>query len=500
MIRGNCTEHLSRERRLIETSVITGHGLDELRQILTRELSSLTPQRDLGKPRLFVDRAFSLRGIGTVVTGTLTGGKLTRGQTVILQPQNVSTRVRTIQSHNREQNEVGPGTRVALNLPDIENDVVKRGDVVTILELGQPVSTIDVVIGRSRRLPVKTRAIKNSSLVSLHHGATRVAARVIFAAQKNLGPGEDALAQLRLESPIFAFIGDRFVLRDSSERRTIAGGIVLDIQTNREQFREEKQREFLAARAKAPDDLLAAVRSELRRDGAKAPAAVLLRSNFTTQQVNSSIDKLVAVKELVRQNDIVANAKWWTVFCQRAANAIGTEHEKSPHLPGLDLAILRTKLENPPVHIFDALIIDLCRNGYAKTGTFIKRSGHHVSLPAELAAPAEKIRRLIAQKSFDPPARKEIASDAAARQALGFLIKQGELIELGPDLVLSAQAFAEMKAAVIAFIAKNGAATVSQLRQELQTSRRVMVPFLERLDRDRVTRRVAIDERCASKS
>jgi selenocysteine-specific elongation factor len=475
---------------IVETSTVTSQGIEELKQTLVRELSSLAPQRDVGKPRLFVDRAFSLRGVGTIVTGTLAGGRLACGQDVIVQPQGVSTRVRTIQSHNREQNGIGPGTRTALNLPDVETGGVARGDVVTVSELGEPIKTIDVLLTRSSRSPAKAQIIRNGSTIYFHHGTTRISARVALAGRKDLETGNAAIAQLRLESPIFAFVGDRFVLRDPSERRTLAGGVVLDVQTSREQFRETKQREFLVARAKSPDDPVIAVRSELRRDGAKEPVDLLLRSNFAAQQITAAIDKLVAAKEFVVQGDIVADTNWWTTFRHRAVAAIEREHEKNPQLPGLDLASLRAQLENVSSNIFDALMVDLGRTGYAKSGNFIKRIEHRAVLPPNLTASAERIRRLISEKPFDPPARKEIASDAQARQTLSFLIEQGEMIDLGPDLVLSAKAFADMKTKVIAFISKKGSATVSELRQTLQTSRRIMVPFLERLDHDRVTRRI----------
>jgi selenocysteine-specific elongation factor len=475
---------------IVETSTVTGQGSEELKQALAGELSSLRPQRDIGKPRLFVDRAFSLRGIGTVVTGTLNSGRLVRGQNVVVQPHSTSTRVRSIQSHNREQEEIGPGTRTALNLPDVETGDVARGDVVTISELSEPIKTIDVLLARSSRPSPKTQSIKNGSSLYFHHGTARVSTRVTLSGRKDLAAGGAAIAQLRLESPIFAFVGDRFVLRDPSEHRTIAGGVVLDVQTSREQFRKGKQRELLAARAKSPHDPAIAVRSELRRDGAKKHVDLLLRSNFAAQEIATAVDELIAAKELIVLGDIVADATWWTTLHECAAAAVTREHKKNPQLPGLNLADLRAELENVSSNIFDELIADLGRNGYTKIGNFIKRTEYRAVLPSNLTSPAEKIRRLVSEKPFDPPARKVIAPDAPDRQALNFLISQGEIIDLGPDLVLLAKAFADMKTSVIDVISKKGSATVSELRQELQTSRRIMVPFLEMMDTQKVTRRV----------
>jgi selenocysteine-specific elongation factor len=415
---------------------------------------------------------------------------LVRGQNVIVQAHGTSTRVRSIQSHKREQEEIGPGTRTALNLPDVETGDVARGDVVTISELGEPIETIDVLLARSSRPSPKTQAIKNGSSLYFHHGTARVSARVTLAGQKDLAAGNSVIAQLRLESPIFVFVGDRFVLRDPSERRTIAGGVVLDVHTSREQFRQAKQREFLAARANSPGDAVVAVRSELRRDGAKKHVDLLLRSNFAAQEIATTVDELVAARDLIVLGDIVADATWWTTLHECAAAAVKREHEKNPQLPGLNLADLRAELGNVSSNIFDELIVDLGRNGYTKIGNFIKRTAYRAVLPSNLTSLAEKIRRLVSEKPFDPPTRKVIAPDAPDRQALNFLISQGEIIDLGPDLVLSAKAFADMKTSVIDVISKKGSATVSELRQELQTSRRIMVPFLELLDAQKVTRRV----------
>jgi selenocysteine-specific elongation factor len=476
---------------IVETSTVTGDGLKQLRETLTTEFSSLSAQRDLGKPRLFVDRVFSLRGVGTVVTGTLVGGKLERGQEVIAQPRSLKTRIRTIQSHNREQERMGPGTRCALNLADVATDQIARGDVVTISELGESTSTIDVLLTRSTRPANGARLIKNGASVYLHHGTTRVPARATTAHE-----GDVNLAQLRLDSPIFAFVGDRFVLRDPSERQTLAGGVILDVQTGRKRFREPAQRAFLAARAKSPNDPFVAVRSELRRDGAREDDDLLFRSNFSADEISGAIEQLIATTELVRHSEIVAETTWWAKSRRRVVDAISREHAKHPQLAGVDLAQLRSEVPDIAPKVFDAVIVDLGRDGYTKTGNLIKRSEHRAALPPDLAEAANRIRHLISEKPFDPPARKQIAPDASNRQALKFLIEHGEVIEVA-DVVLSKDAFTRMKAVIADFITKNGPATVSQLRQALGTSRRVIVPLLELLDRHGFTRRVGDDRKLA---
>ena len=226
---------------IVPTSVISGRGLDELKAILTQLLVDAPRPRDFGKPRLPVDRVFKLPGIGTVVTGTLTGGILRRGQTVAVQPSGKTTRIRNIQSHNHDVDASGPGMRTALNLPELKAAEIHRGDVITLPELGGPSETLDVYVEIS---PRTNHALKNDARVRIHHGSGNVAGRVAFGEGKELAVGGCAPAQLQLEVPTFIFAGDRCILRDWAEQRTLAGAIVLDPDASRKGFETKRAGHF----------------------------------------------------------------------------------------------------------------------------------------------------------------------------------------------------------------------------------------------------------------
>src|SRR5439155_4555498 len=205
----------------VPTSVRSGEGIENLKSALASEFSSMRSQRDVGKPRLFVDRTFTLRGIGTVVTGTLTGGQLHRGQNVVVQPQNLEARIRSIQSHRSELECALPGMRTAINLPDVAIGdgpaQIKRGDVITTADLGRASSTFVARLEKSGRLNRENpaaRPLKSGSSVYVHHGTSRFLAKVGLLEGGALEPGKQTFAKLKLESPIFAFVGDRFVFRD----------------------------------------------------------------------------------------------------------------------------------------------------------------------------------------------------------------------------------------------------------------------------------------------
>jgi selenocysteine-specific elongation factor len=482
--------------KIVPTSTRTGDGIEDLKHALAAEFATLPQPRDVDKPRLFVDRAFILRGIGTVVTGTLTCGKLSRGQAVMIQPQNFPARIRSIQSHGRDLDIAKPGMRTAINLPDAAtgttSTAIKRGNVITIVDLGSPGMTLDVLLERSPRLDRKDlseRPLKTGTSVYVHHGTSRVRAKIALLEAEGLGASERTIAQLRLASPIVAMLGDRFVIRDPSEQHTIAGGVVLDRDGDRANFRSAANIELLTKRATAPNDVDVCLQTELARCGFARAKTLLDKSNFSTDEISDALLRLQKRGGIVLRGQIVADADKWQNLRQRAVVLIDIEHEKHPEKRGLELIDLRAVSREHSADAFEALISDLCANGFVRTATVIARASHRAKLPPEIQSAAAKIRSALAAKPFDPPARREIAQDGHLQSALRFLIEQDEIIEVGPDLILLREAAEQMRSVVVAFISRNGPATVSELRQEIGTSRRVLVPFLERLDRHGITQR-----------
>jgi len=485
--------------QIIPTSARTGEGIENLKSALASEFAGLSPPRDIRKPRLFVDRAFTLRGIGTVVTGTLSGGRMHRGQNVVIQPQNLSARIRSIQSHGRDLEIAQPGTRTAINLPDVPvgSDGIKRGDVITIANIGAATDTVNVVLERSARLNRKTpaaRPLKNGSAVHIHFGTIRLPAKITLLDQDVVEPGQHAIAQLRLDSQIFAFIGDRFVIRDASEQNTIAGGVVLDVDVDHKNFRSANQTALLRTRAAAPNDVDLSVQSQLSRDGFAQTNTLLVKSHFSADEIANALSRLQNAGEIVLRGQIAANAAHWHDLVARASALIDRAHEKHPERRGLDLTELRVELDIPSDELFAAVVSEMTANGFARAQNNIGRDSHRPSLLAEILPAAEKIRAALAGKPFDPPSRKDFHQDRPLDQALRFLIEQGEIIELNDEIVLLTDSAGQMQCAVSEFISLHGPATASQLRQKIGTSRRIMIPFLEYLDRTGVTRRVG-DER-----
>jgi len=471
---------------IVPTSVVNTRGLDELKAALARVLADAWPQADIGKPRLPVDRVFKLQGIGTVITGTLSGGTLRRGQSVTIQPAGKSARIRNIQSHGRDVESIVPGSRTALNLSLDAVEDIHRGDVVTQPEFGPPTKVVDVLIDIS---PRATHGIKDGARVHAHHGSGTVAARVAFRDETTLAAGERAVAQLRLEAPAFVFAGDRFLLRDWAERLTLGGGVVLDPDGNRKAFRTGPRVKYLATRAASPEDVASFVVSQVVYDGATRASQLLLRSRFSSAAISAAAEKLAVDRGVVAAGDLIVNAANWQALRQRAADTIDLRHRAHPEESGLPLNDLRAALQDdlPVAELFEAIVADLCARDFVRAGAAIRRASHRPALTPQLQAAGEKIRAMIAAKPLDPPSRKDLAPDAASNQALRFLIQSGELVEINVEIVLSAGAMKQAAEMIRNHIRKHGPATTSDLRQLLGNSRRVAIPLLERLDRDGVT-------------
>jgi selenocysteine-specific elongation factor len=298
------------------------------------------------------------------------------------------------------------------------------------------------------------------------------------------------LAQLRFESPVYAFAGDRVVLRDWPAQHTLAGGVVLDPDAQRRGFHADARRAFLEPRAAAaPTDPMPFVVTQLARDGAVRVGSLLAKSRFNRDEVAQAASKLAQTGRAVLAGDVLIDVARWNTLRRKATEAIDAEHKARPQEPGLKLVELRKAIEPdlPAADVFEALVADLCRAEFVKSGAVIRRTSHRPALPPQLAAAGARVRQALAAKPFEPPSRKELAREPASLQALRFLLTTGEAVEISGDLVMLADHLRAATETIRKDIAENGPATMSDLRQLLGTNRRVIVPLMEYLDRTSVT-------------
>ncbi|MFA5192964.1 MAG: GTP-binding protein, partial [Verrucomicrobiia bacterium] len=333
---------------VIRVSAHTGEGLEQLRQTIIATLAGVPPSDDIGKPRLHVDRVFTLKGIGTVVTGTLTGGSLKRGDKLVIQPGGVATRARSLHNHGREVDSLGPGARCAINLADVPVESVRRGDVVTQPELGGPCDTVDVALRISPRTKTK---LKHNEIVNISLGSGHWRARVTLFDARELLPGEQALGQLRFEAPVYCFVGDRFIIREAS---TIAGGVVLDADARRGGLKESRVYSMMPSQPTAAD----LIRAWLSHDGVVPRAALLVKSRFSAATVEAALREAGAKVCAA----FAADGALWKKTLARAAAAVDQLHRDKPEKPGFPLSELQALL-GAGDEVFSEMLGDLCPGG-----------------------------------------------------------------------------------------------------------------------------------------
>lgn len=477
------------EAPIIPVSSISGDGIDALKQTLLQTLRQCQAPADHQKPRLAIDRIFSPKGAGTVVTGTLNGGSVQLGDTLMLQPLGISTKVRYIQNHSQSLEQALPGMRTALNLPDLPiaapgKPGAERGHTLTQANCGQATDTLDIKLERlARPIPgCKPRPLRHTETVILHHGSARCQARVILHGQNHLNPGESCLAQLRLEEPVFLLTGDRVVLRDGSQQNTLAGGTVLDALPDRQGFRSDSRAEFLTPRAENPDSLKTQLESLLKRDHLVDAASPLPNSPFSPETIAKHIASGVAEGSLVQQGPLLLAASWWKAQLKDAAQTIKRWHRNHPDQPSMPLESLETSLADCPEPLLALIPEALEPLGFTRQGKGISHSSHQLTLPAELQQNAQSILSRLNRSGLQPPNKAELGSDAPTQQAMQFLIRSGQVIELDPKVVISQEARDLAAQKVRDFISAHGQATASELRQHLDSTRKVVMPLLEHLD------------------
>jgi selenocysteine-specific elongation factor len=475
-------------------SAVSGEGVDALRDLLFGAAAEGGARRGDGAFRFAVDRSFTLAGAGTVVTGIVLSGEVAVGDRVVVSPPGMPARVRSIHAQNRPADKGVAGQRCALNLAGdgMSKDAVARGDFVLAPHLHAPTERIDASL---RLLRSEPRPIAQWTPVRLHHAATDVAARIVLLGDP-IAPGEESLAQLVLEKPIAAAVGDRFVLRDTTAQRTIGGGVFLDLRP--------------PARKRRTPERIAALRAAQTPDPAQALAALLALPPHVVDLTSFSRDRALAdvdAKALAVHPDIATFSadgavqamarKTHALVVDRTVAALAAFHAENPDLPGQGLERLRLSLEpRLPAPLFRTILQGL-DGRVALDGAWARLAGHVARLTDRDEELWTRVRPLIdGAERFRPPRVRDIAGlvglpEGEIRRLMKLLGRTGQTHEVAHDHFFLRATVAEMVAiaARLAAEAPNGLFTASQFRDRLDNGRKVAIQILEFFDRHGVTLR-----------
>ena len=456
-------------------SAVSGEGKPELLAALDSILVTAASRPDLGRPRLPVDRVFTMSGFGTVVTGTLVDGTLTVGEELAVVPRGRIVRVRGLQQHNRKAETALPGSRVAANLTGIEKDQLARGDV-----LARPgtLNTTRRVDASVRVLASAASPLRHGVELLLHTGTSEVGCRVILLEGDEIAAGSQGWVQLYLERSIAAAANDRFILRVPSPPATIAGGRFVDVNPHKHARRDSVVRESLERRAGG--DVL---QEELRKYPRGVTKSALLRATMVPEAD-------VAALQARRIGEWLFDVRAWESIANRATIELGAYHGAHPLREGMAREELRSRLGVPPASF------PLVLRGLADEGRLVERdgsvalSGHRVELHAD-GGEAGSLLEVLGRQPLAPPSLSEATKESGAGpEVVRALAQRGDIVRVADDVAFTKDAYETALAMVREIIAESSSITVAQLRDRMGASRRPVLALLEYLDAQRVTRRV----------
>ena len=474
---------------ILPVSAVTGHGLDALRGELDRLLEETHAPRDLGRPRLSVDRAFAMAGFGAVVTGTLLDGALAVGQEVELAPSGLRGRVRGLQTHQRRIERAEPGSRVAVNLSGVSHTQVQRGEVLTLPGWLRSTRQVDVFLRSPRGA---AHSLKHNAGVTFHTGASETAARVRLLKAPVLKPGEEGWAQVHLEHRLPLVKGDTFVVR--SPLGTLGGGRVVDPAPRRhrrgqpavlrrlEALERGSPREALlqALPPREPIDLRTLVeRVGLPDEQLRRELAPLLEEGLVLA---------VGGKTLEPGTALYSAAAWGRV-AERAAQPLREHHRDYPLRSGLPREELRSRLGLPAASFARVLAALAAQGVLVEEGALVRAPDHEVRLAPEQERVAAAYLRALEAQPYSPP-----TDGRPDPELLAVLASQGKVVRVSADVVFAGDAYARMVERIVERLDECGRVTVADVRDMFGASRKYALPLLEHLDQQRITRRVG-DER-----
>ncbi len=469
---------------IIPVSARTGEGLDRLVAALTGILERQPSRPDLGNPRLPIDRVFTISGFGVVATGTLLDGRLAVGQEVEVQPSGLRARVRGLQSHEQSVEEAGPGQRVAVNLRGVEKPDLARGNVLGLPGAWHPTTLIDAWL---RYLPGAHLPLEHDDPVKLFVGAAEVSGRVRLLDKERVLPGEQSWIQVRLDSPLVAAYGDRYILRRPSPPETIGGGVILDTAPGQrwKRFRPEVVRRF--EELMKGDPFTVGLLALADAQGPVKRAAVPLDPTLLDRALETGRARQLGQEWII-------HAQNWDRLVQRTVASLADFHAAEPLRRGMPRDTLRSGLRLEP-EVFDLVLAALVDEGQVvieSNGT-LRLPDHEVRFTPAQTAALNQLRREFERQPHTPPTATQ-SREIVGEAVLTALIERGELVRISDEVLLAPDVLRAWIDFARETLERGEPLTVAVLRDHFQTTRRYALDFLERLDALGITRRKG-DER-----
>ncbi|MBF8982145.1 selenocysteine-specific translation elongation factor [Lutibacter sp. B2] len=479
---------------IVPVSATKGEGLENLIQLMDK-MTEETETKNSNLPvRLPIDRVFTIVGFGTVVTGTQIEGMLNEGDQVTIYPEGIQTRVRSLQVHEVGVKTSYAGQRVAINLANVKKEEIKRGDVLSIEGALKTTMMLDIKLNLLKK---SKRMIQNRSRVRLYHGTSEVLCRVVLLDREELNPGESCHAQLRLEEEIVAKRGDHVVIRFYSPMETIGGGIILDSVP----FKHKRYKNEIIDHLKIKEqgDIEEIIEETIKKGSNKFETITFfaLKTGEEIEKVKNIIEKFINENKVeIFSDNTIVHKLYLQDLKERIINILTLFHKEYPLKGGMGREELRNKITpNLKIKIYDDLINYFTENKILKLeNKFIALADFKVRYTEKQKKIKEKLENMYLKNRFSTPsideALQEMDDSKECFQVMQSMIDRNELIKINEDIIFHMENYQDAIKQILDHIKQNGSITLSQCRDSLQTTRKYVLPLLEFLDQNKITKRV----------
>ena len=447
--------------------------------------------------RLPIDRVFSMKGFGTVITGTLISGQVRIGDTIMIYPTKITSKVRGIQVHNKSADVAGAGMRTAINFQGLEKEAIRRGEVLSKPESLVASYMVDVSL---HYLASNKKPLKNRTWVRLHTGTSEVLGNIILLDREELSPDQTTVAQLRLDTPVALVKDDRFVIRSYSPVYTVGGGKVLNpIPPKHKRFRPEVLDGLKNLEHQAPEAIIAFQVEAAGYQGVSF-AHLKMMTNLPDKQLDKILQNLLSQKSLIqvdKENRIYIHHLCFETLEKNIERQLANYHQTHPLKAGMSKEELKTKL--PPLltsRLFNLTINQMIKeNTIAQQENIIRIASHAVSLGGKQADVRDKILKTYLNAGLEPPYFKQLAKSLDAdtkrsREVLMHLVNEGNIIKVKEDLFFHREAIDALKQKLVTFLQNQAEITTPQFKEMTGVSRKYVIPLAEYFDATNVTLRV----------
>jgi selenocysteine-specific elongation factor len=480
---------------IVEVSSVTGAGMDVLLQTLERLVKGVAEREAGSFFRLPIDRVFTMKGFGTVVTGTTISGQIDLGAEVTVYPKDVTTRIRGIQVHNREVESVSAGLRTAINLQGVEKADIERGDVLAAKDSLKPTQLADVTLDLLKSAP---RKLKHRARARFHTGTAEIISTILLLDRDELNPGESCFAQIRFEKPTVLLRHDRYVIRSYSPVRTIGGGEVLNSLTERRKRRSEKGLAELQMLSRG--DLSEVTEQFIlfgRFQGVEMSDLPLL-TNTGRRRLDEVLKKLLAQRKVVlyeRERGGLIHAEFLQAAREEITSTLERYHRENPLREGFlkeELRSRTTGARNP--RLFQFLITQMTGEGLiVQEKESLRLTAHKVTLAADQEKVRHRIEEVYLKSGLQPPYFKELREELTGKEAgdvLPVMLKEGVLVRVKEDLFFHREIIDGLRKRLVEHLREKGEIDTPQFKEMTNVSRKYTIPLLEYFDISQVTVRV----------